>query len=82
LKWTDLTQSGGDAFLKQISQLPATEILGVSPDASDAQLVAAYRRLASRYHPDRVDAFMKPYAGRMLAIINTAYDMERTRRGI
>lgn len=44
--------------------------LGVAADASDAQIRAAYRRLAARWHPDRNRS---PQAAERMARINEAY---------
>lgn len=53
------------------------EVLGVPPDASHDEIRAAYRRLASRYHPDRggdAEAFAKVNAAHeaMLEKVATA----------
>jgi len=55
------------------------EVLGVSPDASDAQLRERYRELVRENHPDRLAAKGVPQeflvlADRKLAAINVAYD--------
>jgi hypothetical protein len=35
-------------------QAPPHEVLGVAPDAGPDEIRAAFRRLAGRYHPDKV----------------------------
>ncbi|MDO9407030.1 J domain-containing protein, partial [Patulibacter sp.] len=51
------------------------EVLGVASGAPPADVTAAYRRLAKRWHPDRA-----PVAGASdrMALINAAYDELRT----
>jgi curved DNA-binding protein CbpA len=49
------------------------QILGVLPDAEQIVITAAYRALASRYHPDRW-AGDKTEATRRMSEINAAYD--------
>jgi DnaJ like chaperone protein len=62
------------------------EILGTSRSASDAEIKAAYRRLAREYHPDRLIGEGLPQefvdlATEKLAAINDAYDRVRRQRG-
>lgn len=53
------------------------ETLGVDRDASHEEIVAAYRRMITQYHPDKV-ATMAPefreLAEKRSAAINAAYD--------
>lgn len=64
------------------------ETLGVSPEASDAEIKAAYRRLARRYHPDvskeagaeeRFKAVNEAYEALRDSAKRTAYDRLRSR---
>ena len=48
------------------------KVLGVSPDASDDEIKAAYRRLAKKYHPDLNPGDEE--AARKMNEINAAYD--------
>jgi hypothetical protein len=52
-------------------------VLGVAPNASADEVAAAYRSLAKRWHPDRVEG---PQAARRMAEINAAYDLLRSER--
>lgn len=64
----------------------AYRVLGVSPEASDADLKQAYRRLMSQHHPDKLAAKGLPESMREMAEqrtreISAAYDrIERARR--
>ncbi len=48
------------------------KVLGVSPDASDEEIKAAYRRLAKQYHPDRNPG--DAAAAKKMQEINAAYE--------
>ncbi len=58
------------------------KVLGVSPDASDEQVKAAYRELARKYHPDNyTDNPLSDLAEEKMKEINEAYDtVIRSRR--
>lgn len=61
-------------------------VLGVARDASDAEVRAAFRRLAAVHHPDRVAGRGLPHeleamASARMAAINAAYDRLRAARG-
>ena len=82
MKWVPLSQDSGEAFYERQRAMPAHELLGVSESATDAELKQAYRRLVAKYHPDRLDPFLKAYSDRLMRLINAAYDQERRRRGL
>ncbi len=59
------------------------ETLGLAADATDAEIDQAYRRLMSRYHPDKVAGEppeQRAQAERRAREINTAYDRIRRQR--
>lgn len=62
-------------------------VLEVSPQALDAEIKAAYRRLIKQHHPDRLIAKGLPeefidIANQKLAAINAAYDRIANERGL
>ena len=52
------------------------KVLGVSPNASEEEVKAAYRDLAKKYHPDNyADSPLADLANEKMQEINEAYDM-------
>ena len=57
------------------------KVLGVSPNASDDEVKAAYRQLAKKYHPDNyVNNPLADLAEEKMREINEAYDMIQSMR--
>ena len=60
-------------------------ILEITPDASDEELKKAYRRMALKYHPDRVAHLgedVQKAANSKFQELNAAYDQIKKQRGI
>jgi preprotein translocase subunit Sec63 len=58
-------------------------VLGITEEASDAEIDLAYRRLITQYHPDKlvgVAADLRDQAERKAGAINAAYDRVKTLR--
>lgn len=65
----------------------AYEALGVSPEASNAEIKTAYRRLMNRNHPDKIagsnpDAAVLAEAERRTREVRSAYELLKARRSI
>lgn len=59
------------------------KVLGVSPNASDDEIKAAYRQLAKKYHPDNyANNPLADLAEEKMREINKAYDMIQSDAGI
>jgi len=64
---------------------PWHEVLEVTPRAGPEEIKAAYRRMMSLYHPDRVDGLgleLRTVAERRAKEINEAYATARKLRGV
>jgi DnaJ like chaperone protein len=76
---------GSEASRDQLAD--AYVALGTSPDASDAEVKRAYRKLISRNHPDKLAARGLPESMRGVAEersreLNGAYDLIKSARGM
>lgn len=61
------------------------EVLGINPTASNDEIKKAYRRLAMKYHPDKVEGMgeeVKKQSEEQFRKINEAYEQLRTLRGM
>lgn len=82
------TSSDGGAAARTAHQLElAYQVLGVSANASDEEVVKAYRRQLSRHHPDKLKANGLPesmieHAKERTQQIIEAYELIRERRGM
>lgn len=57
------------------------DILNVSPDATQADIHAAYRKLAMAWHPDRHEPSKRSEAGKRFARLQDAYNKIKTPAG-
>jgi len=71
-------RSEGVGDVSYASVVGACEVLNVNVEVSKGEMMAAYRRLASDYHPDRVASLPKEFqevAHQKMTDINAAYDI-------
>jgi len=81
-KISEISMPAADQLNQKMAAAKSGEaytILGVSPRASEEELVAAYRGLSKAYHPDRLASMQLPaemleYAESMQRRINAAFD--------
>lgn len=69
---------------QQVTENPY-KVLGIEPTATDEEVKKAYRRMAMRYHPDKVENMgeeMRKNATEQFRIINEAYETIKRERGI
>ena len=79
--------SGGSSYStsKQTYTKDAYKILGITNKATDEEVKKAYRRLAMKYHPDKVEGLgeeVKRNAEAQFREINEAYENIKTARGM
>lgn len=80
MRWRELHPLDASST-EALAKRPPAEILRVAPDASCAQIKAAYRRLARAYHPDVADPFVRERNQEMLKLVNRAYEALARSRG-
>lgn len=77
--------SGGRQSNTYTSEKDPYKVLGIESSATDEEVRKAYRRLAMKYHPDRVETLgdeIKRNAENQFKKINEAYETIRRARGL
>lgn len=77
--------SGGSGSSSQSSKKDPYKVLGLDSSATDEEIKKAYRRLAMKYHPDKVEGLgeeVKKNAEAQFREINEAYETIKILRGI
>jgi len=80
IKWQNMTGSF-KGELKRLQEMPPFSLLGISEQATESEVKAAYRRKLMAYHPDRADPFMRAHGEEVVKLLNTAYEKIRKLRG-
>ncbi len=80
MRWRDVRPLDASS-MEALAKRPPAAILRVAPDASCADIKAAYRRLARAYHPDVAAPFVRRRNQEMLKLINRAYEALLRSRG-
>lgn len=78
--WTTNESQNGGASRKD-----PYSVLGVDKNATDEEIKKAYRRLAMKYHPDKVEGLgedVKRNAEAQFREINEAYEQIKSERGM
>ena len=69
-------QASANGRLRMMTRQGACDVLCVGEDSSETQIKAAYRRMVSAWHPDRLeqsDVSVRAFATEQMAAINQAY---------
>lgn len=75
--------SSSSAFTQSRNQKDPYKVLGITKEATDDEVKRAYRRMAMKYHPDRVAGMseeMQRNAAEQMKEINEAYDKIKSLR--
>ena len=75
--------SSNQTFRQSSNQKDPYKVLGISKDATDDEVKKAYRKMAMKYHPDRVAGMgeeMQRNAAEQMKEINEAYEHIKTLR--
>ena len=77
--------SGNQSFTNSSNHKDPYKVLGISEKATDDEVRKAYRKMALKYHPDRVAGMseeMQRNAAEQMKEINQAYETIKTARGL